>query len=984
MSKKMDTNNGRGSTESVYDAVTGTVQPATLPPPDRPGRNTNQLSFLLKSVMKVVWKHQFSWPFQQPVDAKKLNLPDYHKIIKQAMDLGTVKKRLENNYYQSSKEAIQDFNTMFTNCYVYNKPGEDVVVMAQTLEKLFLAKVALMPKEEVEIESTQPKASKKANKGPRVSAPPGTLVGPNPRGRPTSALGGAVTSSGVVPGAGGVVGVGIGAAAGLPGQQQQQQPSMAGRAPGMMGMDAAAMMGGAGVAPPPIGTAAPPSIPGSTNTTTTPGILGGNGMPGGAGSVAGGHAHSNAAAAAAVAAAALVAGGGGAGGSLPTPLQQQPYHNINSSQSSMESVVIPPQPPASKVKKGVKRKADTTTPTATAYEPSGPGAYGGGNALGGGGGVGVGAMLGVVGGSGGGGGGVGMVGGPLGGMDPVAAAKSAKIAARRESSRPDPLALGGGAGVGMAGGAAGAASSSAAFHAGGVGAFGGIGGNAMIGGAGGPAGGPSGVMQSAAAAAAANASAAQQAAAMKHKEKLSDALKSCNEILKELFSKRHSGYAWPFYKPVDAELLALHDYHDIIKKPMDLGTVKRKMDSRGYKSAPEFAADVRLIFTNCYKYNPPDHDVVAMGRKLQDVFEMRLANIPDEPAANATYSAAAAAAAAAGGGGHHKHVMQQQMAGGLGGAVDDTSDDDDDDDESASESEQESNSDVERAMKIRSMKEQMQILQAEIRKLEEQTNKKIKSKSKKPTPAMPQTAGQKKKAGGQAHGAMGLGGMPMGGHGGMHGGLPGKCCGGEAQEAVAGRRLTVRVWFVSSGTGGDMKLAGGDLQHGHSTISHSAAKPLSQAAMGGHAGMQMGGMGGLSAMGGSGIGGGAAKGAKVKGQRKVGGAAGGASGAGMAVGAGGVGGAGGSAAGGKRGKLAQGGAGGSGAGGSGGRGAAGKKKQAANSAPVQNFDSEEEDTAKPMSYDEKRQLSLDINKLPGKCTRETAVAIDFFFYYLWK
>jgi len=33
-------------------------------------------------------------------------------------------------------------------------------------------------------------------------------------------------------------------------------------------------------------------------------------------------------------------------------------------------------------------------------------------------------------------------------------------------------------------------------------------------------------------------------------------------------------YAWPFYKPVDAELLGLHDYHEIIKKPMDLGTVK--------------------------------------------------------------------------------------------------------------------------------------------------------------------------------------------------------------------------------------------------------------------------------------------------------------------------------------------------------------------------------------------------------------------------
>jgi hypothetical protein len=32
--------------------------------------------------------------------------------------------------------------------------------------------------------------------------------------------------------------------------------------------------------------------------------------------------------------------------------------------------------------------------------------------------------------------------------------------------------------------------------------------------------------------------------------------------------------AWPFLKPVEAEKLGLHDYHDIIKKPMDLGTVK--------------------------------------------------------------------------------------------------------------------------------------------------------------------------------------------------------------------------------------------------------------------------------------------------------------------------------------------------------------------------------------------------------------------------
>jgi len=119
--------------------------------------------------------------------------------------------------------------------------------------------------------------------------------------------------------------------------------------------------------------------------------------------------------------------------------------------------------------------------------------------------------------------------------------------------------------------------------------------------------------------------------APKNKEKLSEPLKYCNDILQEVCSKKHSGYAWPFYKPVDAKMLGLHDYHDIIKKPMDLGTVKRKMDDREYKTAAEFESDVRMIFSNCYKYNPPDHDVVIMARKLQDVFDMRLASIPEEP-----------------------------------------------------------------------------------------------------------------------------------------------------------------------------------------------------------------------------------------------------------------------------------------------------------------------------------------------------------------
>lgn len=152
------------------EPVNGVVQPLCIPSADKPHRNTNQLQFLLKVVMKALWKHNFAWPFHQPVDAVKLKLPDYHKIIKQPMDLGTIKKRLENCYYNSANECIQDFKTMFTNCYVYNKPGEDVVLMAQTLEKQFLTKIVDMPKEEIEIPMPPPKGGKGKRgkgKGPR-------------------------------------------------------------------------------------------------------------------------------------------------------------------------------------------------------------------------------------------------------------------------------------------------------------------------------------------------------------------------------------------------------------------------------------------------------------------------------------------------------------------------------------------------------------------------------------------------------------------------------------------------------------------------------------------------------------------------------------------------------------------------------------------------------------------------------------------------
>lgn len=43
--------------------------------PSRHGKMTNQLQFLQKVLLKSLWRHHFAWPFHEPVDAFKLNLP---------------------------------------------------------------------------------------------------------------------------------------------------------------------------------------------------------------------------------------------------------------------------------------------------------------------------------------------------------------------------------------------------------------------------------------------------------------------------------------------------------------------------------------------------------------------------------------------------------------------------------------------------------------------------------------------------------------------------------------------------------------------------------------------------------------------------------------------------------------------------------------------------------------------------------------------
>ncbi|KAL2459586.1 Transcription factor GTE10 [Forsythia ovata] len=97
-------------------------------------------------------------------------------------------------------------------------------------------------------------------------------------------------------------------------------------------------------------------------------------------------------------------------------------------------------------------------------------------------------------------------------------------------------------------------------------------------------------------------------------------MKQCETLLNRLMAHQ---YAWVFNEPVDAVKLNIPDYFNVIKHPMDLGTIKRKLLSGEYSSPMGFAADVRLTFENALTYNPRGNDYHYMAETMKKFFDVR-------------------------------------------------------------------------------------------------------------------------------------------------------------------------------------------------------------------------------------------------------------------------------------------------------------------------------------------------------------------------
>lgn len=91
--------------------------------------------------------------------------------------------------------------------------------------------------------------------------------------------------------------------------------------------------------------------------------------------------------------------------------------------------------------------------------------------------------------------------------------------------------------------------------------------------------------------------------------------------------KKHRDAA-PFLQPVDYLKLNIPDYPKIIKHPMDLSTIDKKLNSGQYENVEQWIYDVRLVFNNCFKFNGPEATISMLCQNVESAFEKSLRQMP--------------------------------------------------------------------------------------------------------------------------------------------------------------------------------------------------------------------------------------------------------------------------------------------------------------------------------------------------------------------
>lgn len=97
------------------------------------------------------------------------------------------------------------------------------------------------------------------------------------------------------------------------------------------------------------------------------------------------------------------------------------------------------------------------------------------------------------------------------------------------------------------------------------------------------------------------------------------------EKMKNLKKTKHS---IAFLRPVDYVTLNIPTYPEIIKQPMDLGTMDKKLKNNEYGSVQDFVDDFRLIIANVRRFNGDQHTITQAGLNMEAYFNRMLESVP--------------------------------------------------------------------------------------------------------------------------------------------------------------------------------------------------------------------------------------------------------------------------------------------------------------------------------------------------------------------
>ena len=87
----------------------------------------------------------------------------------------------------------------------------------------------------------------------------------------------------------------------------------------------------------------------------------------------------------------------------------------------------------------------------------------------------------------------------------------------------------------------------------------------------------------------------------------------------------------PFRELVDPIRDGATDYFDVIKEPMSLNEVKKKLVNNQYTDLKGITYDVNLIWNNARLYNHEDSIFALMAKEAQNYFNEKMKTFPSTP-----------------------------------------------------------------------------------------------------------------------------------------------------------------------------------------------------------------------------------------------------------------------------------------------------------------------------------------------------------------